>query len=205
MVNGMLGLILCNGIVHIVSSSLQINIFWMRMQRAWKWIVWQEWPHTLALLPIWYKEQWKEYYSHVKLATPFLLFCEFFSILPYIYIYLFLLLFSALHHCCFVKLSHNFLTCPKVNPAGSIQLLFPPPFPFVRPLKQQAQLRIPQSYSTFKQSSAGPEAAPTALNQPARGKVSLRENAGQQQPGPCDDREKATGGSAGCRLVYAAH
>jgi len=71
----------------------------------------------------------------------------------------------------------------------------------VRPLKQQAQLHIPQSHSTLKQSSTGLE----ALNQPARGKVSLRENAGQQQPGPCDDREKATGGSAGCRLVYAAH
>lgn len=94
MVNGMLGLILCNGIVYIVGSSLQINIFWMRMQRAWKWIVWQEWPHTLALLPIWYKEQWKEYYSHVKLATPFLLFCEFFSILPYIYISFFIAFFS---------------------------------------------------------------------------------------------------------------
>lgn len=77
--------------------------------------------------------------------------------------------------------------------------------PFVRPLKQQAQPRIPQSRSTLKQSSTGLEAGPTALNQPARGKVSLRENAGQQQPGPCDDREKATGGSAGRRLVYAAH
>lgn len=150
MVNGMLGLILCNGIVHIVSSSLQINIFWMRMQRAWKWIVWQEWPHTLALLPIWYKEQWKEYYSHVKLATPFLLFCEFFSILPYIYIYLFLLLFSALHHCCFVKLSHNFLTCPKVNPAGSIQLPFPP-FPSSFPFCEAPQTAGPAPHSSVIQ------------------------------------------------------
>lgn len=39
----------------------------MRKWRGWKWIVWQEWPHTLALLLIWYIEQWKEYYSHVKL------------------------------------------------------------------------------------------------------------------------------------------
>ncbi len=140
------------------------------------------------------------------LPTPFLLFHEYFiSLSCNVYIFLFHCFFEPLHHCCFVKLSHNFLTWLSKGQSRWLNLTrFSPLSLLWGPSNSTPSSTFLSHTAPSNGAALGLKQPPQHLIQPARGKVSLRENAGQQQPGPCEDREKATAGSAGRRL-YMQH
>lgn len=185
-----------------------------------------------TVTPIWYKEQWKEYYSRVKLLKLGILAndlstVQFFS-LPFMFLCLYILAcihFSQSLTFFFVPrflfpaspsrlLRENWvitswLNCPKVNPAAS-KILLPSP----RPLKQHAQLCIPQSPSTFKRSGGAARRwarrnprstqAPRLASQ-LEERYDFEKVQASGNPAPAMTGRRQLGAQRGHRSVYAAH
>lgn len=167
-------------------------------------------------------------WGHLLVATPKCsVFHQFLISHPFLlYILLWILSLCVMASICFLpfsvclslilsqwKLSHNFLTllakgqsCRLTASPVSPPLILLFFLPFVRPLHPHAPA-LHSSRIKYLQTVQGPQprgcsswVSAAEVSQLARKELRLWENAVRHHSGPCDDREKATGGSVGTEI-----